>query len=719
MKKKNIFKILYPTLITTFFIIFITFVYSYDWQTKLKLFSSSELGLLNRVVKLINQNYVEPSKIVFDEMFESALRNAEKRIPEIIVSKTNKKLTIKIIKESKTYDLNIKSDSDLFKSLKDAYYFIKAKLPTPEEDLEFYLADGLTEALDPNSNVLSKEFYKEMTMNTQGEFEGIGIVITMKDGALTVVSPIEDTPAFKQGLKANDKITHINDEASDSMTLNEAVNKIRGPKGTDVALKITREGITEPKLFKITRQKILIKSIEAKKLEKDIGYIKIKNFERHTAQDLVTNINNFKHINGLILDMRNNPGGLLDQAEEVSDLFLDEGVIVTRVIGADNHVKHNEVAKKEDTMEKFPLVVLVNEGSASASEIVAGAIKNNNRGVIIGARTFGKGTVQTIYGLPNDMALKLTVEKYLTPGNKSIQDIGITPDIELIPTIVSSEINILYKEEHKTINDYLFPKSYKNKFTTNHISEYPLISLKYVYDEKDETKDENKKDFPVIFATKLLNKIHIQDREKFLTEVKKEEATIKKELEQELIKNLEANKIDWAYGKNPDKKDLNIDAIYNKEIQAGSESTLALKVTNKGNKPLYRIWAILNSDNVNFDQREFIFGKISQKESITREIKIKLPEDEPSSIAELNFNFYDDKKQKLKNITQEIKIKETKYPRFTFDYILDDKQGNSNKKIDLGELIDVIVSIKNIGEGNAKNLLAILRNPKEEGIIIK
>jgi carboxyl-terminal processing protease len=291
---------------------------------------------------------------------------------------------------------------------------------------------GMLKTLDPHSSYLNPDAYKELQVETKGSFGGIGIEITIRDGFLTVVSPLEGTPADDLGIEAGDKILRVDGEATKEMTLMDAVKKMRGPKGTKVVLTIMREGFTKPKDFVITRATVAIKSVRAKTLEPGYGYLRLSQFQSTTARDLRQALTKLEKENqpmkGLILDMRNNPGGLLDQAVKVSDEFLDEGLIVY----TGGRLKSQDMRFEAHTNTKhhhYPIVVLVNEGSASAAEIVAGALQDHKRAVVVGVETFGKGSVQTVMPLRNGAALRLTTSLYYTPSGRSIQAKGIEPDI--------------------------------------------------------------------------------------------------------------------------------------------------------------------------------------------------------------------------------------------------------------------------------------------------
>jgi carboxyl-terminal processing protease len=294
--------------------------------------------------------------------------------------------------------------------------------------------NGMLSALDPHSSFMPPETYKEMKIETKGTFGGLGIEISIKDGILTVISPIEDTPAFRAGLKSNDQILKIDDKFTKDLTIMEAVKRMRGEKGTKVTLTIMREGFERPKEFSLVRDIIQVKSVKFKVLDDGYGYVRIAQFQEKTSDDLqkaLASLNESSKgkMNGLVLDLRNDPGGLLDQAVKVSEAFLDEGKLVVYTEGREKDAQMRFVSRKGDKQANYPIVVLINSGSASASEIVAGALQDHKRAVVMGVQSFGKGSVQTIIPLSDNSGLRLTTARYFTPSGRSIQAKGITPDI--------------------------------------------------------------------------------------------------------------------------------------------------------------------------------------------------------------------------------------------------------------------------------------------------
>ncbi len=306
--------------------------------------------------------------------------------------------------------------------------------PKTSKDIIYGAIQGAVSTLDPHSSFLTPEEFRELQIETKGRFSGIGIEITLKDRILTVVSPIEGTPAFRAGLMAGDQIVKINGKPTRNMSLTEAVRLIRGPKGSKVSLTINRQGFPQPKDFAIVRDIIPIRSVKARVIDGGIGYIRLANFQDQTDSDLRNYMRKMrqrlKPFQGLILDLRNDPGGLLEQAVQVADEFLGSGLIVyTQGRNPQQSMRFYARPGQEGEIKNFPLVVLINEGSASASEIVAGALKDQKRALVIGTKSFGKGSVQTILPLEDGSALRLTTALYYTPSGQTIQEKGIIPDV--------------------------------------------------------------------------------------------------------------------------------------------------------------------------------------------------------------------------------------------------------------------------------------------------
>ena len=315
--------------------------------------------------------------------------------------------------------------------------------------------NGILQSLDPYSGYMSPEIFKEIQIETSGEFGGLGIEVSMEAGVVKIITPIDDTPASKAGVKAGDYIVRINGEQVQGKTLMEAVNLMRGPVGTSIEITIRRKGLKKAKIFKITREIIEIKSVVSELKDKKVGYLRLRSFNENSDTQLkkeISKLEKNEKLVGYILDLRNNPGGLLSQAVKISDFFLDDGEIVSTK-GRKSRENRKFFARKGDRINGKPLIVLVNRGSASASEIVAGALQDQKRAVLLGETTYGKGSVQSIIPLKNRGAIRLTISKYYLPSGKSISDIGVSPDIKveeeekdfLINTITDNQLNYAIK----------------------------------------------------------------------------------------------------------------------------------------------------------------------------------------------------------------------------------------------------------------------------------
>src|SRR5579862_5558014 len=328
---------------------------------------------------------------------------------------------------------------------------------------------GMLASLDPHSAYLTPDLYRDLEVETRGSFGGLGIEITIKNGALTVVAPIEDTPAYHAGIKAGDQIIKIDDDFTKDMSLTDAVKRMRGPKGSKIKLTLHRNGVPELFTVSLARDVIRIQSVKARMLPEGYGYIRVTTFQENTGEGVEKAIDDFESKNhgkvkGLVFDLRDNPGGLLNQAVKVSDDFLDGGLIVYTQGREENQQQKYFSHKKKDFTD-YPMVVLVNGGSASASEIVAGALQDQKRAVILGTQTFGKGSVQTILPLDDHSALRLTTARYYTPTGRSIQAVGITPDVDVEPpkeTLASLTQGGAEFDENPEIHEADLPHHFQN-----------------------------------------------------------------------------------------------------------------------------------------------------------------------------------------------------------------------------------------------------------------
>ena len=376
----------------------------------------------------------------------------------------------------------ISADEETYKGLKifsDVIDLVEKNYVDPVDTKELIqkAIQGMVSSLDPHSQLLPPEAFEELQIDTKGKFGGIGIVITMQKGVLTVISPIEGTPAYKAGVKAGDIIVKVDGDSTKDMMLWEAVKKMRGPKGEAVIITVVRKDASKPIDFKLVRDIIPIESVRHLGLKPGYGYVRITNFQDNTTDDLKKSLSELESgdvpMKGLVVDLRDNPGGLLNQAVQISDVFLEEGTIVSIKGRLKRHTKAFK-AKKDRVRRNYPIVVLINGGSASASEIVAGALQDHKRALILGTPSFGKGSVQTVETLRDGYGLKFTIARYYTPSGNSIQAEGIKPDIEVRHRYLDAD--------DAEGEDGLL----KEKDLKNHLEAYPDAGDKGTSDKKEE-----------------------------------------------------------------------------------------------------------------------------------------------------------------------------------------------------------------------------------------
>ena len=699
------------------------------------------------VSSYVNRLYVYPERIKTAEMLKEALSWQERLIPEVLTdfTESTNTQTVTVDDISKTYDLSkIRRSKDMVEILQDALTFINSYRQTNEtitaNNIEYTAINGMLTQLDPHSIILPPKEFNEFKIGTTGKFGGLGMVVGLRDGILMVISPIEGTPAARAGMKAGDKIIEIDGESTINMTLTESVGKLRGDPGTQVVLSVMTEKATEPKQVTLKREIIAIPTVESASLDNDLGYIKIRNFQDDTSQCLNEHLKRLKTSNnrtkGLIIDLRNNSGGLLDQAIEVADKFIEKGPIVVTV-GPSGHPREIQEARKTDTDEgPYPIVVLVDAGSASGAEIVAGALKENNRAVIVGDRSFGKGSVQQLIELMDGSALKLTIAKYLTPLFTDIQSVGITPDIKFIPaTVIKDNINLfrgivaLREEDLKQHLDE-HPKG-----------DTPFATIKYFLEtkEKDKTEEPEEEagdpyklpdfntDFHVLFAKKLLLNTVTPQREAFLQNSLQIIAETTRLEEEKIAHALQKLDIDWSTGIGTGTSKSTVSYSTNPANgrgKAGEKITLTMTVTNIGEAPLYQLRGISSSKNGLFDKLEFILGKIEKGATKSYSTTVEIPKNSLDREDEVSIKFEELNHHSPKDIKLNITTEALPRPLFAYSYQILDNGKNSSKNngdglIQTGEDIELLVFVKNVGEGPAEKNVITLKNLSNKEVFIK
>jgi len=705
---------------------------------------AQNLNITNIVMQYVNRYYVDKPSIEPKKMLVKALGRLERIVDEVLVDfpdgPDGQIIEVQVMNERQTFDMGeIQNLDDVTKQLDQIFEFITPNLTSKDleiNEIEYAVLDEMLKTLDAHSGIITPQVYKEFMIETEGSFGGLGIVIGIRDGELTVISPIEGTPAYKVGIKPNDKIVQIEDESTVNMSLIEAVSKLRGRKGTQVAIHIGRDSFAQPKEFKITRDTIKIESVEAFELDDGIRYVRIRDFQKNTLDSIVENLkNSTESPKGIILDLRGNPGGLLDQAERVSDLFLTDGVIVTTKVGNSSKRYH---ANDKDHQYAGNVVVLVDAGSASASEIVAGALKNNERAVIIGERTFGKGSVQQIFDLHDGSALKLTIAQYLTPGDISIQDVGVTPDIILHPTTITKD-SIVFNSNLEPRLNKLNGKSNK-PIQVNR--ENPIYSITYLEDieindneeeptpeealTKEEKREKIEKDFYVSLARDIILSSNTPSRQDALDQIQRDISKITKEQDKKIVNQWETLGVDWSLGKKASSApSINVKIIPQIPVgRAGDGVEITVEVENTGLEPLYRLSATTESKNLIANGKELIYGKLNPGEKKVWSTKIEIPKWALTREDKVSLKFQDAHKSTIPNYDFNVKINALPRPLYAYNYeIVDDGRygsaGNGNGIPETGEKIALVIRVKNIGNGSSEKTVVSLKNLSGDKIFLE
>lgn len=757
----------------------------------------ASLRVMTRVIIHIKENYVDPRRVNPKEMMVAALEGVEKTVPDVMVEGKAESGVVKVIANGLAKDFDISQVDSLWRmsfTLKDVFDFLGKHTRAADDprDIEYAAVGGMLATLDPHSVLLRPEFYREMKTSTRGEFGGLGFVIQMREGILTVVKVLPKTPAFRAGIRKDDQITRIGEESTVNLDVNEAVSKLRGPVDSPVTITLQRKSWDKPQVMTLTRALITIESVQSKLLAKQVGYVRLKNFQGNTSRDLeralvdlsaaARSAGSASGLKGLVLDLRGNPGGLLDQAISVADVFLSSGTIVA-TIGLSDRLREEKRAHREEGDEAFPIVALVNAGSASASEIVAGALKNQDRAVVVGRQTFGKGSVQVLYDLPDEGALKLTVAKYLTPGDVSIQEVGITPDIELVPTLVSEERVDVFSPR-RSMGEADLERHFANpsgaaegakKRAEVVRTELPSETLKYLKDDAKkatvakkaaptkekprdpkagaapaegeaegaatevelddqldaEAQDEVREDFEIRFARDLLLEAPFVERKRMLAAAKPFIEAQRVQEETRIAAAIAGLGLDWAAAPAsvpPTSAKAQGPRLVGQlkpsaetRVKAGDTFPLELTVENRGGAPVWRLRAWTESENPFLDRREFLLGQLQPGERRSWSVTVKLPRELTSRQDAVTVRFQDDSGTLPDTSSGELAVLELPRPAFAYTWsIVDDcATCNGDGLAQRGEAVKLVVDVTNTGTGKALDTFATIRNGSDASLFIE
>ena len=692
----------------------------------------ANLSILDATLAQVSLRYVDPDRVDYTAMFKAGLEALEYKCPEVVLRIDGDRLHISVDRYTTLLQLRpFEAPEDVVAEARRVAQILETKLPKSDYDLhdvEYTLVNGMLSTLDPHTILLPPRDARKMEEDNGGSFGGLGISIRMDKGELTIEYPMVGTPADKAGLKPNDKIVKIEGEGTFNMDIEDAVSKMRGPIGTAVTISIQREGLVVPRDVKLVRADIKPAAVWSQLLDGNIGYVEISQFHQLVSGQLDAELARLAResgrsgLKGLVLDMRDNPGGYLLQATQVSDKFLTHGVIVSTV--AQNASDREEIeARKSGTEPDYPMVVLMSGNSASAAEIVAGALKNQERAVIIGERSFGKGSVQEIMGMDGDAELKLTVRRYLTPGDHSIQEIGIPADIEIkrsyvAPPKLLKEYGVLSGPRISLFSrDRIVREADLSGHFTNSVNlvSPPVYSLRYLApvpddDEIRSDRSDVKADFEVTLARDVLLATTGSRRADVLRAA--ESVVSGKQKRQDILINeaFAAQKIDWTPCANQAASHVDVTLEFaptgttnwSTELQAGSLNDLRATVTNGSATPLCQVIGRAESPKGNdiLDGVEFYFGKVGAGESRTYTTRVVVPGGYPSEDASVVVKLRDAAGQSLGDRRFGVHTEGAPLPRYAWTWSVDDREfGDGDGIPETGETVALNYAVTNIGDG--------------------
>ncbi len=727
----------------------------------------TDLRVLDWALWNVSKYYVEPERVDPHRMTMAGLEALEATIPEVLVEPIGKgdRVRVRVGTAEKEFDAEVDALWSVGPHLREVFRFVaeNAELTTEEQrEAEYAMVEGLLHTLDPHTSLLRPEAFDDMKASTKGSFGGLGIEVGVRDGKITVIRVLPNNPAAKVGMEAGDIIVQIDDESAVAMGIDEAVSRLRGAPGTNVAIHVRREGLDKPKKLTITRDVIKLDSVTGDILpgvDKDgnpvkVGLIQIpRNFAAPTAKEMRAKLDEFEAagVDGIVLDMRDNPGGLLSAAVDVADAFLSSGPIVATVGNASP--RDESLANSRYDFRDVPIAVLVDQGSASATEIVAGALRNRDRAVIMGRRTFGKGSVQVLHDRrvgDRELALKLTIAQYLTPGDVSIQSVGVSPDIETIPVWIGEEYAAFYGRERF---DRIREESLASHLMNGRAKPQPIAAGPLYYlsqgslgDRSDDDKkrldlveDADKRaemllrDPEIRMARDLVIWAPSSKRSDILAQVDGFVGGQEKIEEDRIIRSLGMRGVDWTPGPKPTtgtpqlRAQLSMDKKDN-VIKGGDSGVLTVTVTNDGDAPAYQVRALSDSDYGYFDERELFFGKIDPGQTRKATLKLSVSEHELSRTDRIDFLLHSQHAAPIAKSSQshiDVSAQGLARPQFAYGYqIIDDPSfgenisGNGDGLLQKGERVRVRIDVKNTGVGPALDTWVNLRNLEGDTVFV-
>ncbi|MCZ6793151.1 MAG: S41 family peptidase [Planctomycetota bacterium] len=731
-------------------------------------------NLFEEIDEKLSTSYLDLERIQPRPLLERALSSLELSAEEIYVERfepSKPYVAMHVEDEVEMLDLHsVKTRRDSVVFLENVFEFLRLKYHGDNtlNELRYAAANGYLSGIDPHTLVFTPKSFEEFEIHIRGEIYGVGMMVGgTPTGKLEVKQVLKDTPARRAGFQKGDLIAKINDESTINMTVIEAVHKIRGPLGTKVVLTVKRRGkddVLETKSIAVKRDRVTIKSVESKLITNGVpgggrpgtkggvGYVKVTNFDQKTTPALLENLIRLRQSNdgplgGLILDLRGNTGGLLTQAVAMADIFLKSGDIVVTAKKGDRLQPTRATYNRQEP--DYPMILLADAESASGAEIVLGALQKNNRAIVLGTQTFGKGSVQQLQRLPHGAQLKITVSEYLIPGNISIQENGVVPDVLARLVTLDETYFDLFPTEHV----------HKEKDYESHIvskykrDEEPRYRVAYLYRPPEKSEDspsaserfisgdlDPKADPLVKMALKVLEVAARGgekefDPKKVLDASAGEFAALRKEFYGEIVEHLKTLGIDWSDGpaSRPKKDEVELDVTYELREEPSKDAedpvpvnmlVVSAKLTNKGKAPLYRAKGISRSEYNLYRHREFLFGKVSPGESVTRQHKVRLPyfpraQNNLFAIDVSGEDGEDGEGEAYVSRDVEIVLARRERPSFAYSAELKDASGERLGKLSVADDVTMSLRIHNTGKGPAYKGVAILRNKAGRRIFLK
>ncbi len=703
--------------------------------------------VVDRVILSVIERYYDRERIDPPEMFRRAMETLQKRIAEVTVAydKEQKTETVRVLEHQTAIDISdLTSPWDLSRYIRRVFQFLYQHVPREEYDLqsvEYAVANAILATLDPHSNALPPDIYENLRMDTTGEFGGLGIRITTDRrppcrGKLTVVDVFDGTPAKRAGLRQGDHIMRIEGDSTINITTAEAADRLRGTPGSTVNIRVRSQDGTV-RSVDIRRETISIESVESKMLKGQVGYISLSAFQGNSAAEFKEALDELheKKMKGLVFDLRSNPGGLLDIAIKIADFFLESGTIVaTAGRNKDQQSVRNATAK--GTQGRYPIVVLIDANSASAAEIIAGALRNHGRVVLVGQTTFGKGSVQMVRPMPGGGALKMTSAQYLTPGDISIQAVGVAPDVSFRQYAVEkkeldlgesrrsfSEADLsghLDRPSTRTRKDRP-SRIYGTLFVPQAERKADREKYERCFMEEDRTPFRGR--YEKEFARRLIASTEGTTAEELLVQARKlieQDNTRQNQTMHRVLRRLGVN---WsknrvaaatpketgigADGKETVDPRVTAQAKILGPIVPGKKFKISVRVTNGTKEPIYRLQAVTESDNPSLDGFEFVFGKVDPGKRRTWSTVVELSPIAAPRIDPVTIRFKRESGPLPGSIEVDVEVPEQKKPRLAYQWQFEDL-GNGNGLVETGEELLMHVIIKNVGQGATQDAAAEL-----------